>query len=180
MDSSFRTVRLRAVWLLLIPFYYFAAPWGEVLAIGLAVSAIGLWIRGWAAGHIHKDEELATSGPYAHMRNPLYVGSLLIGVGVLVAGGQPVFVALFLLFYVGLYGASVREEQAFLEGRFGQTYRSYAEAVPAIVPRLTPYRSEAGTGVGFGWDRYRTNREWEAGLGVVIGFAVLVGKMLWL
>ena len=179
MDSSFRTARLRAVWFLLIPFFYFASPSGRLLTVGLAVSAIGLWIRGWAAGHIRKDEELATSGPYAHVRNPLYVGSLLIGLGVLIAGDQPVFVALFLLFYLGLYGMSVREESIFLENRFGQTYRSYAEAVSAVVPRLTAYRSEVGSPVGFRWDRYGANREWEAGLGVVVGFAVLVGKMLW-
>ncbi len=179
MDSSYRTARLRAVWLLLVPFFYFAHPTGGLLLSGLTVSLLGLAVRAWSAGHIRKDEALATGGPYAYTRNPLYLGSLLIGVGVLVAGGQLLFAAIFAVFYVGLYGATVREESRFLEERFGAAYRTYAEAVPAILPRPSPYRGGESAPSEFTWARYRANREWEAALGVTAGFALLAAKLLW-
>jgi len=177
-----RWLRLRAVWLLVIPFLWLARPTPALLALGGALSLAGLLLRGWAAGVIRKEKELTTGGPYAHTRNPLYLGSFLLGTGVVVAGGSPIFVALFLVFFALAYGRTIAAEAALLEGLFGDAYREYARHVPLLVPRLTPYGPAA---VGeqrarFSVARYRRNREYEAALGAVVGFAFLTAKLLWI
>ena len=145
------------------------------------MGAIGLGVRAWAAGSIEKNRELATNGPYAYTRNPLYLGSFLLGLGVTTAGGQWVFMALFVAFYLSVYRATALREEAELEQAFGEPYRIYSAAVPFFVPRFSPYRGSqetGGAGRGFSVAQYVRNREWEAGLGAVAGYCVLVLKML--
>ena len=142
---------------------------------------MGLALRAWAAGSIRKDRELATTGPYAHTRNPLYLGSFILGFGVTVAGGRWVFGVAFLLFFLLVYRATVLREDVELEERFGEPYRTYRAQVPSVLPRLTPYRGEGSHApVGFSGGRYLRNREWEAVLGAVAAFAALALKpKLW-
>lgn len=178
-----RWLRLRAVWLLVIPFLWLARPTPGLLALGAVLALAGLWLRGWAAGVIRKEKDLSTGGPYAHTRNPLYLGSFLLGLGVVAAGGRWYFVPLFLLFFFLVYGRTMRGEEELLEGLFGDRYRRYARHVPLFVPRPTPYRAEESATMeeeGFSVARYRRNREWEAALGAVAGFAFLAAKMLWM
>jgi protein-S-isoprenylcysteine O-methyltransferase Ste14 len=176
---NLRKLRLRAVWLLVVPFLILSRPTVAAVALGVALAAPGLWIRGWSAGTIHKDRELTTSGPYAFTRNPLYVGSFLIGVGVAVAGGHWIWPAAFLLFYGAVYSRTMAHEKRLLTDVFGDHYREYAANVPAFLPRATPYRpGEEGTD-GFQWARYRRNREYEAALGAVAAFGFLLAKALW-
>ncbi len=177
-----RRLRLRAVWLLIIPFYIYASPSTTLLGWGAGVSAAGLALRAWAAGSIRKDRELATTGPYAHTRNPLYLGSFMLGAGVTVAGGQWVFGAAFLAFFFLVYRATVSREAEELEARFGERYRVYAAQVPAVLLRFTAYRAETSgrPALGFSRARYMRNREWEAALGAITAFAVLTLKLrLW-
>ncbi|MEZ4425108.1 MAG: isoprenylcysteine carboxylmethyltransferase family protein [Gemmatimonadota bacterium] len=180
MRLSLRKIRLRLVWLLILPFLWFAAPTPALLATGAAVALVGLAIRAWAAGYIHKEMELATDGPYAHVRNPLYVGSLLVGLGVTVAGGQWVFVVAFLLFYVTVYGRTARGEAELLSAKFGEHYRAYAARVPLFWPRLTPAAVPGPQPrPRFTVRRYWKNREYEAALGLLAGFLFLAAKLLW-
>lgn len=175
-----RKVRLRAVWLLILPFFWFARPTPELLAIGGLLAAVGLAVRAAAAGFIHKDRQLTTTGPYAHTRNPLYLGSFLLGLGITVAGGRWAFVALFVAFFAWVYSRVIRQEARHLASAFGDAYRNYADAVPIFLPRPTPWR-RAGEPVErarFSAERWRRNREYEALLGAVAGFAVLVVRML--
>ncbi len=177
-----RRLRLKVVWLLIIPFYIFAAPSVSLLWWGAGVSAAGLSLRAWAAGSIEKDRELATTGPYAHTRNPLYLGSFMLGAGVAVAGGQWVFGVALLVLFLLVYRATVLREAKELEARFGERYRSYAGQVPTVVPRITRYRVEGSDsqGGGFSRARYLRNREWEAALGAVAAFGLLALKLrLW-
>lgn len=176
MNLDMRWIRLRAVWLLVIPFLWFARPTWPLLAAGSLMAAAGLAVRGWAAGVIVKERELTTHGPYAYTRNPLYVGSFLLGLGVTVAGGRWIFVVLFLLFFAVVYRRTMRGEEALLEELFGERYRQYSAAVPRLLPRPTPYR-EGRAHAGFSLERYRRNREWEALLGTAAGFAFLVVKL---
>lgn len=171
-----RRLRLRAVWLLILPFLWFARPTPLLLGIGATLGLLGLSIRAWAAGTIHKEKELTTTGPYAYTRNPLYVGSFFLGLGITIAGGHWIWPTLFLLFYVGVYGRTMSGEATLLAGLFGERFRHYAEHVPAFAPRLTPYRAPGVTGGGFRLAQYRRNREWEAGLGALAGFAFLAAK----
>ncbi len=177
-----RSLRLKAVWLFIIPFYVLAAPSADLLWWGAGASAAGLSLRAWAAGFIRKNHELATTGPYAHTRNPLYLGSFMLGAGVTVAGGQWVFGVAFLAFFLLIYRAIVLREVTTLEARFGESYRAYAAHVPAVLPRLTRYRGEGPDSPrgGFSRARYLRNREWEAALGAVAAFGLLALKlMLW-
>ena len=177
---SLRKLRLKAVWLIVIPFFFFSRPTVGLVASGAVLAAVGLWIRGWSAGTIDKDEELTTSGPYAFTRNPLYVGSLVIGIGVSLAGGHWVWPTVFLLFYAGMYGRTMAHEEARLRELFGDRYLDYATHVPGFLPRATPYRTGAsGGGSGFRWSQYTRNREWEASLGALVAFGILLSKSLW-
>jgi len=149
---------------------------------GAGVSTTGLGLRAWAAGCIRKDRELATTGPYAHTRNPLYLGSFILGAGVTVAGGQWLFGVAFLAFFLLVYRATVRREVIELEARFGEGYRVYAAQVPSVLPRIIAYGGEHSDSPpgGFSPARYMRNREWEAALGAVAAFGLLALKLrLW-
>lgn len=169
------------VWLLVIPFFWFAEPTRAALILGAVLAATGLLIRGWAAGTIHKDEDLTTSGPYAYIRNPLYVGSLLIGLGLVFSGGHWIWPTLFLAFFVGVYGRTMSGETKLLSELFGDRFAHYAEHVPALLPRLTPYRpQQPDMAGGFRVRQYKRNNEWEALLGAGAAFAILTAKVVWL
>ena len=183
---NLRLLRLRAVWLLVLPFLWLARPTSGYLVVGSALAALGLSLRAWAAGTIRKDAGLTTTGPYAHTRNPLYLGSLLLGVGVTTAGGHWAWPLAFLAFYAAAYGSTMAAESDRLASAFGARYTAYAAQVPALLPRLAPWRGLDPRGgdapgraaPGFTWAQYRRNREWEALLGALGGFAVLVAKWL--
>ena len=180
--GSLREVRLRAVWLFLLPFYFFAVPTLTSLALGTGLGVLGLALRAWAAGSIRKYHELATGGPYAYTRNPLYLGSFMLGTGLAVAGGRWIFIAVLAAFFLSIYRTTALREALELEGSFGESYRAYAAEVPFFLPRLTAYRIGGGGGAppGFSLARYRRNREWDAALGGVAGFGLLALKMaLW-
>ena len=183
MIPSLRTLRLRAVWLLVIPFFVFARPTPRALVMGGILASLGTAIRAWAAGTIRKDRELTVTGPYAHTRNPLYLGSFLIGVGVTIAGGLWEFTVIFLAFFVVVYGRTMQGEAELLSQRFGGGYAEYVRNVPLLVPRASPYRvppTEEGDGSGgFTLERWRRNREYEALMGVAAAFVLLAAKMIW-
>lgn len=179
MSIGMRRLRTKGIWLLVIPFFWFARPTVELLAIGGALTALGLFIRAAAAGFIHKDRKLTTTGPYAFTRNPLYLGTFFLGLGVTVAGGLWPFVLAFVVFFWGIYGKTIRGERDLLTELFGDDYREYARNVPLLFPRLTPWRQdEAQSDFAFDGERYRRNKEWEALLGAVAGFAVLIVRMV--
>lgn len=144
----------------------------EKLLVGGAVSAIGLLIRAWATGHIVKNEKLTTTGPYAHTRNPLYLGSFLLALGFGIAAHW-VAVILVLLFWVVVYAPTIQRERDYLVRAYGDAYADYEMHVPAFFPRLTPWSGPVGTDAsgGFSFPLYMRHREWEAGL----GFAVVLG-----
>ena len=140
------------------------------------LALIGEALRIWAAGHIDKRRALATGGPYAHTRNPLYFGSLLLIVGAVVASASPWVAAVAAAYVTYFYPKVLREEAQFLAGKFGDDYTEWAAEVPLFVPRLTPAGPRASE---FSWARVRANREWEAAL-VVPGAAALLLGVYWL
>jgi protein-S-isoprenylcysteine O-methyltransferase Ste14 len=166
------------VWLIVLPFLWFSTPTVQLLAIGAIVASTGLLVRAWAAGTLRKDEALITAGPYAFTRNPLFLGSFLIGVGSAVAGGHWVWPAIFLLFFVGTYRPTMALETRALGELFPAEYDRYKSEVPAFLPRVTPYRDSAGVSGGFSWHQYRRNREWEASLGALAAFGLLAAKVV--
>ena len=141
---SFRRLRLRSAWLLILPFFYFASPRPGLMAAGVTLSALGLVVRAWAAGTIHKDRVLTTGGPYSYTRNPLYLGSLFLGFGVVVAGAVVWFAALFAGFYAkDAYQAGLRETPT--RQRSANAKRLRSRAVPMLVGDATPpYMDDGG------------------------------------
>lgn len=158
---------------------FFARPSIRSLIAGALVATIGLALRAWAAGHIRKNSEVTVSGPYAYTRNPLYLGSLLLGVGFLIAAAQPLLVLLFAVLFFGIYLPVMRVEAEALQAKFGESFKRYAASVPLILPRLTPYR-ESVKRAAFDASLYLRYREYNAALGLCSALAVLVAKMyLW-
>lgn len=172
------SARIVGAWVIAVPFLLLARPSPGTLVLGVSLAALGLALRGWSAGTIRKDESLAVTGPYAFMRHPLYLGSLLVGAGLAVAGGHWIWLVLVLGFFGIVYGRVIREESEQLTHRFGARYVEYAQHVPAILPRLSPYRGRGGGEPSdFSWGRYLRNREWEALLGAAAAFALLMLRM---
>ena len=136
-----------------------ARPTAGLLALGAVLAAFGVAVRGWAAGCIRKERELTTAGPYAHTRNPLYLGSLLIGLGVTVAGGRWEFLALFGLLFVWVYGRTIRAEAHHLEQVFGERYAAMRARCRSF--SLVLCRTGEGTATFPFGDRSR----WSAGSG---------------
>ena len=167
-------------------FIVFARPERWTLAVGGGVALCGLLLRAWAAGHIRKNAQLATSGPYALTRNPLYLGSFLLGLGFTIAAGQPrllggawatlFFGGLFAALFLGIYLPVMRVEAATLAELFGDEYAAYARSVPLFFPRLTVYRNGANEGVRFDASLYMRYREYRAALGLLVAWGVLALK----
>jgi protein-S-isoprenylcysteine O-methyltransferase Ste14 len=161
-------------------FVLFARPRPLTLLVGGLIALFGLGLRAWAAGHIRKNAELAVSGPYAHTRNPLYLGSFTLGIGFTVASGQPLLGLLFAALFLGIYLPVMRVEAATLSQLFGEDYRRYSEAVPLFLPRLFPYSDAAAAGAKFDASLYLRYREYRAALGLVIAWSLLALKAVFI
>ena len=159
-------------------FLILARPTRTALLAGACVSLLGLAIRAWAAGHIRKNAQLATSGPYAFTRNPLYLGSFLLGLGFTIASGQVVLGILFAALFLGIYFPVMRVEASTLTELFGKEYEVYKESVPLFFPRLTPFRQSESEQVKFDGSLYLRYREYRAALGLVIAWGLLLIKSL--
>ena len=138
-----------------------ARPTWNSWSAGLAVAVIGEGIRVWAAGHLEKSREVTTSGPYRWMRHPLYVGSSILALGIVIAARSYVLGALAVLYIGTTIPAAIRSEEAFLRRTFGDSYDRYARAEHADVARR------------FSVERAVRNKEYRAVLGTVVGFALL-------
>lgn len=167
-----------AAWLLAVPFLLFARPTPALLLVGAGLSVLGLIVRAWAAGTVDKSRTLTTSGPYAFTRNPLYLGSFLIGVGLTLAGGLWLWPVIFLAFFLIVYVPTMAQEAETLADAFETSFADYATEVPVFLPRLTPYRVGSSAPTDFRWNRYLRHREWEALLGVVAALVWLALKVI--
>lgn len=144
--------------------------WKSVLA-ALPVMAAGMLLRAWAAGHLAKNETLATSGPYAYLRNPLYAGTAIVAVGVVIAARRPVLAVLLAAFFLLVYLPVIEREEQHLRKLF-PAYEDYARRVPRLLPRGKRWASSKR----FSWRLYRCNREYQALLAWLAGIAWLALK----
>ena len=155
-------------------FIVLARPQPKTLVIGGIVSLIGLLLRAWASGHIQKNSALAMSGPYAYTRNPLYLGSFILGLGFTIAAGRWLLALLFAALFLGIYFPVMRVESATMREYFGEDYRQYSQRVPLFFPRFTPYRQDTTT--QFDATLYMRYREYQATIGLLIAWGFLVLK----
>jgi protein-S-isoprenylcysteine O-methyltransferase Ste14 len=138
----------------------------------------GVALRAYASGYVTKNTELTTTGPYAYTRNPLYLGSMLIAFGFAVAAHSWwIALALAVLFAL-IYLPTIRSEEEFLRGHFSD-YGEYARRVPRLFPRLTAATAVMGGGFsgGFSGALYRKHREYNAALGTLTIYAVLLLRL---
>ncbi len=173
MPFQLLRIRVPSGFVLAALFLYFSQPTWPSLAIGLFIAGLGLLMRVWATGHLKKNDQLATSGPYALTRNPLYLGSFLIGTGFTIAGRNLVILIIFLLGFWAIYGGTIRLEAIRLQGLFPEEYALYRGRVPLFFPRLWPIER----GDGFSLGQYRKNREYRALIGFLGAVMVLVLKI---
>ena len=156
-------------------YIWLAHPTWTSLLAGSLVTLPGLGVRALSSGHIKKNEELATSGPYAYTRNPLYLGSLIMAVGFAIAARSPWILALMLLMFFGIYLPVIRGEEKFLRQTFPD-FDTYSQNVPRLMPRLTPFGNASSS---FSSPLYWRHREYNAILGTVAVLAALVAKLFW-
>jgi len=172
--------RLLIVYALFLALVYYSQPTPLSLALGLVPIALGEGLRMWATTQLHKNDALTTTGPYAYLRNPLYLGTLLIALGfALVADTMLAYAVLgvVLLGYFAYYMPyKNRIEGARLESLYGDAYRRYATAVPSLLPRLHPYVPlGSDTSSAPDWRlRFRDNNELGTAAAVVAVMLVLV------
>lgn len=160
-------------------FLILARPRPVTLLVGALISLFGLSLRAWAAGHIKKNDALAISGPYAYTRNPLYLGSFFLGLGFTIGSGRWLLGLLFAALFLGIYLPVMRVESRTMAQLFGDSYEPYAAAVPLFFPRLTPYHTNV-TKTRFDRSLYMRYREYEAALGLLVAWALLIIKAYFL
>lgn len=172
--SIARRIRVPLGFAFAIVFLWLAEPiWKSILA-GAGLIVVGLIVRAMASGHLQKNEQLATGGPYAYTRNPLYLGSLILAVGFALAARSWWIAGGIVLMFCAIYLPVIRAEEVFLRERFAQ-FEHYAREVPALFPRLSAFGRPSG---GFSWDLYWKHREYNAALGSAAIMAALVVKLL--
>ena len=162
-------------------FLWLARPGGRSMLASLVLVLPGLWLRGYASGYVKKNAELATTGPYAHTRNPLYLGSMLIAFGFAAAAASWAILAALAALFAAIYIPTILSEEAYLREHFAG-FAAYARTVPRLLPRLTPARPEAESGSergGFSPALYRKHREYNALMGVGAIYLALALKFVW-
>jgi protein-S-isoprenylcysteine O-methyltransferase Ste14 len=173
-----RRIRVPLGFVFAVLYFWLARPTWRSMVLGAILVVPGILIRALASGHVRKNESLATSGPYAYTRNPLYLGSLLMGLGFAVAARSWwVGVALIVMFFA-VYLPVIRDEEAFLRRTFPE-FEEYARQVPRMFPGLTRASRAVGEPpAGFSLDLYLKHREYNALLGSLAMMAALAGRMM--
>ena len=166
-------LRVTFGFVLVAAFLWLSQPTVQSLEIGLPVAFLGLALRAWAAGHLEKDRTLTESGPYAWVRNPLYIGTLTAAAGFVIAARRWELGVLFAAVFVLIYLPVVELEEQHLRRLFPE-YAEYARHVSKLLPR--PPRRRAAK--RFRFSQYKRNREYEALLGFLAGVALLAWKAL--
>jgi protein-S-isoprenylcysteine O-methyltransferase Ste14 len=169
-----RRIRVPLGFLFAVVYIWLARPTKTSLLVGGLTLVPGLMLRGLASGHVQKDKQLTTSGPYAYTRNPLYLGSLIMAVGFAIASRNWWIVGIMLLMFALIYVPVIAGEERYLRQTFPE-YEEYSRGVPRILPRLTRYGSQQSA---YSSARYWKHREYEAAIGCAVVLAILVVKLV--
>jgi len=168
-------LRVPSGFLIVIVFAWLSHPTPASLAIGAPISILGLLLRGWAAGCLAKNRDLATSGPYAHVRNPLYVGTLLVAAGLVAASRNLYLAGLVAAIFILVYLPVIQLEEQHLRRLF-PGYAAYADQVPALLPRFSALPQKNPN--PFRFSLYLRNQEYQAGAAFAAGMLFLLWKIV--
>lgn len=166
--------RVRLGYPLAIVVMALARPTPRSILAGALVGAIGLLVRALAAGHLHKQEVLTVTGPYAYTRNPLYFGSAILTLGVAVATWSWISAAVLCAYFSLFYSIVMRREEQELHLQHRDAFDDYARAVPLFFPRLTAAKLASGAAGSFSFGQYKKNREYRAAIGFLLLLVLLV------
>ena len=172
-----RRIRVPLGFVFAVLFFWLAKPTPMFLLLGLLLVIPGLWLRGYASGYVKKNRELTTTGPYAHTRNPLYLGSTMIALGFALAARSVWIAAILVILFAAIYVPVIRSEEEYLRSVFPE-FDAYVATVPRLLPRMV---AAGGTGAAkgvFSAALYRKHREYNALLGAVGMYAALILKLL--
>jgi protein-S-isoprenylcysteine O-methyltransferase Ste14 len=170
-------IRVPAGTVLGIVFLCLMHPSGRSLWLGGIIALAGALLRFWASGHIVKGRVLTQSGPYAFTRNPLYLGSFFMALGIILGGQGYWLLPVFGLFYLTFYLPVMRAEEQKLLKRYGDAFVEYSACVPLFFPRL---RTKGYSVTGFDWSRVSRNREYRTVTGLILVEVALLLKYFFL
>jgi protein-S-isoprenylcysteine O-methyltransferase Ste14 len=153
---------------------WLARPTPQSILAGAIIGAIGLWIRARAAGHLRKQQVLSVTGPYAYTRNPLYLGSFILIIGVAVAAHSWLASLILFGYFALFYSFVMRREERELYQHHGEAFQEYARTVPLFFPRLTLAKVSAESAGTFSLEQYKKNREYRATIGFLLLLSVFV------
>ena len=170
-----RRIRVPMGFLFAVLFLLLARPTRHSILWSLLLTIPGLWLRAYASGYVKKNAELAVTGPYAHTRNPLYLGSMMIAFGFALASRSPTILLTLAAFFVLIYVPVIRAEEEFLRMKFPE-FLDYAHRVPRLLPRLTPASLGREPG-SFSMPLYFQHHEYNALIGAVGIYAFLALSM---
>jgi protein-S-isoprenylcysteine O-methyltransferase Ste14 len=173
-SAFFARWRVRLSYPLAILVLWFARPTPRSILWGIPLGLLGLFVRARAAGHLHKQEVLTVSGPYAYTRNPLYLGSAILALAAAVATRSGISAAILGLYFALFYSIVMRREEAELRQHHGAAFEEYARAVPLFFLRRTPAKLSFAGSRSFSFGQYKKNHEYQA----AIGFTLLLVALL--
>lgn len=169
-----RRIRVPLGFVFAVFYVWIAHPSWISIALGVGIAIPGIVLRALASGHVKKNEELTTTGPYAYVRNPLYVGSLILAIGFAVAARSACVLLIMVAMFFAIYLPVIRSEETFLRQTF-PAFDEYARSVPRLWPRLRAFDRGA---VAFSSQLYWQHREYNALLGTAALMAALVAKLV--
>src|ERR1700720_644559 len=175
--AFFARWRVRLGYPLAIAVLFFARPNPRSILYGALVGLVGLALRAWAAGYLHKQEVLTVTGPYAYTRNPLYLGSAILALGAGIAAHSWISALILFVYFALVYFIVMRREEKELQLRHGAAFEAYARAVPLFIPHLTAAKVPQASAGSFTFAQYKKNHEWQAVLGYLFLLAVLL--LIW-
>jgi protein-S-isoprenylcysteine O-methyltransferase Ste14 len=157
-------------------FLWLARPTWMTMGLSLLLVAPGVWLRGYASGYVRKNAELTRTGPYAHTRNPLYLGSMMIAFGFAAAAGSWVILVALVVLFAVIYVPTIQGEEAYLREKF-PGFEEYARSVPRLFPRWTAAKTDDVVG-SFSSKLYLHHREYNASMGAIAIYAALAVKLV--
>ena len=171
--NAVQRLRVPSGFFLAAAFAWLSRPTARWILAGLPLCLAGLALRAWAAGHLRKNETLTMSGPYAWVRNPLYIGTLLMAAGFTVGAARAELALLVAAVFVLVYLPVMQQEEEHLRSLFPE-FHDYAARVNQLLPKppgpSPPHR--------FDWAVYRLNKEQKALYGCLMVLAFLIVRML--
>jgi protein-S-isoprenylcysteine O-methyltransferase Ste14 len=171
-----RKIRVPLGFAMGVLFLWLAQPSWASIAAGCILTAPGIWLRAIAAGHVRKNTELTTTGPYAYTRNPLYLGSIIIALGFALASRSVWVAVIIIAMFLAIYVPVIKSEETFLRGAFPE-FADYSRHVPRLLPR---FRNKEYVGERtFSTAQYRKHREYNALIGSAAMMAALAIKLLY-